>query len=119
MGAGISILFQKQGIKNTHIAWTAKEIEENNLAEAAQSESLAFTLKHFFHNSVVPVRYAKRSLDPTSPLWIEPSPSLFSEDNNEVKVILQMCISKIMITNLTENVGYDSVWCSCGSWRKY
>ena len=88
MGGGTSVYFQTTGLKNSSIAWSAKEVEENSRAELVQNESLKFVLKHFYHDSTVPIRFAKKSADPKSPLWIEPSLSIFSEENTESAVKL-------------------------------
>ena len=86
MGGGTSVYFKTTGLKDSSIAWSAKEVDENRRAELLQNESLKFILNHFYHDSTVPVRFTKKSADPKSPLWIEPSPDVFNGDNSESSV---------------------------------
>jgi hypothetical protein len=41
-----------------------------------------FIIKHFFDN--IPLRFGRKSLDPASPMWIEPSPSIINDEENQV-----------------------------------
>ena len=102
MGGATSLYFQTTGLKDSSIAWSAKEVEENRRAELTQNESLKFILKHFYHDSTVPVRFTKKSADPKSPLWIEPSPDVFNEDNSEsvVKILRIDFILNILLFGL-------------------
>ena len=85
MGGGTSVYFKTTGLKDSSIAWSAKEVDKNYRSELLQNES-KFILNHFYHDSTVPVRFTKKSADPKSPLWIEPSPDVFNANNSESSV---------------------------------
>jgi hypothetical protein len=52
--------------------WSADEIKQNEEALRLQNKTREFLCKYVFYG--VAVRGGKKSSDPMSPLWLEPSP---------------------------------------------
>jgi hypothetical protein len=64
-------------------AWTDEEILENSSVEKLQKDSFDFLLKYIYKE--IPIRFGKKSSDPASALWIEPSPTILSQrEDHEV-----------------------------------
>ena len=57
--------------------WSPAEAEANEAALQRQQRASEFVIKHLFHD--VPVRKAKKSADPRSPVWIEVHPSVMHD----------------------------------------
>ena len=70
----------------TKSLWNDKELDDIEKVEKIQKKSFEFVIKHFYEN--VPLRFGRKSLDPISPMWIEPSPSIINDEENQVSIIL-------------------------------
>ena len=63
--------------------WSDLELEDIGNVEKLMTHSFDFIIKHVYDN--VPVRFGRKSLDPTSSMWIEPSPTILNDEENQVK----------------------------------
>ena len=62
---------------STYSFWSAAEAEENEMALLNQQRATDFLIKHLFYG--VPVRKAKKSPDPRSPVWLEVHPEVLNQ----------------------------------------
>lgn len=63
--------------------WTVDEEEENKKCLIYQNKASEFICKYLFYG--VPVRGGKKSKDPLSSLWLEPTPNVFESPSKQKK----------------------------------
>lgn len=68
-----------------NLYWTAEEVKENEDCMKLQKEAAEYIIEQLYFG--VPVKYGKKSANPTSAIWFEIDPDIINNTESDIKVL--------------------------------